>query len=77
MAPKSQKRNSSNKQKPQDEEREDSLQAVVGFVLARLEKTTHTTVAQILADSYETKFRPFTLERPRVRYDLGTEVMVF
>lgn len=42
MAPKNQKGSSSNKQKPQEEEREDSLQAVVGFIPPRLEKKTHT-----------------------------------
>lgn len=41
MAPKHPKGGSANKQKPQDEEREDSLQAVVGFIPASLEKKTH------------------------------------
>lgn len=42
MAPKHQKGSSSNKQKSQDEEREDSLQAVVGFLPAVLEEKSHT-----------------------------------
>ena len=52
MAPKSKKGANAQKSKgaAAEEEREESLQAVV------------------FADSFETRFAPFTLERPRVRH---------
>ncbi|KAA6411212.1 MAG: translation initiation factor eif-2b epsilon subunit [Lasallia pustulata] len=48
----------SGKQKPQDDNREDSLQAVV------------------LADSFETRFNPFTLERPRCLLPLANTPLI-
>ncbi|KAL8735583.1 MAG: hypothetical protein Q9166_000752 [cf. Caloplaca sp. 2 TL-2023] len=46
------------KAKPQEEERQESLQAV------------------ILADSYETRFRPFSLERPRCLLPLANTPLI-
>lgn len=48
MAPKNQKGSSSNKQKPQEEEREDSLQAVVGSLPPGLERKTHINAHRFL-----------------------------
>ncbi|KAI9877421.1 MAG: hypothetical protein M1830_003976 [Pleopsidium flavum] len=58
MGPKNQKGGVSNKLKIPEEEREDSLQAVV------------------LADSYETRFRPYTLERPRCLLPLANTPLI-
>ncbi|KAL9102397.1 MAG: hypothetical protein Q9187_009126, partial [Circinaria calcarea] len=57
MAPKNPKGVAA-KQKPKEEQREDSLQAVV------------------LADSYERKFTPFTLERPRCLLPLANTPLI-
>ena len=65
MAPKNAKAVKT-KQKPQDEQREDSLQAVVSGTTG-LWLIAHIDTTQVLADSFETRFKPFTLERPRVR----------
>ncbi|MCJ1391974.1 hypothetical protein MMC18_008487 [Xylographa bjoerkii] len=57
MAPRNAK-GSSAKQKPKEEQREDTLQAVV------------------LADSYERRFTPFTLERPRCLLPLANTPLI-
>lgn len=50
-----------------DEEREETLQAVVWFrSLENTRRAVLTNCLQILADSFETRFSPFTLETPRV-----------
>lgn len=53
------------KQKAQEDKREDSLQAVVRTCTLYCAKAFEPT-EQVLADSFETRFKPFTLERPRV-----------
>ncbi|KAI9868336.1 MAG: hypothetical protein M1813_005779 [Trichoglossum hirsutum] len=58
MNRKPQKQNASAGKRAGDDEREDSLQAV------------------ILADSYETRFNPFTLERPRCLLPLANTPMI-
>lgn len=55
-------------QKGQDEDREDKLQAVVGSLFRS--SIYLADRIQVLADSFETRFNPFTLERPRVRITL-------
>ncbi|MCJ1384226.1 hypothetical protein MMC17_007342 [Xylographa soralifera] len=57
MAPRNTKGNAA-KQKPKEEQREDTLQAVV------------------LADSYERRFTPFTLERPRCLLPLANTPLI-
>ncbi|MCJ1403384.1 hypothetical protein MMC11_006607 [Xylographa trunciseda] len=57
MAPRNAKANAA-KQKPKEEQREDTLQAVV------------------LADSYERRFTPFTLERPRCLLPLANTPLI-
>ncbi|MCJ1436459.1 hypothetical protein MMC27_005838 [Xylographa pallens] len=57
MAPRTTKGNAG-KQKPKEEQREDTLQAVV------------------LADSYERRFTPFTLERPRCLLPLANTPLI-
>ncbi|MCJ1420618.1 hypothetical protein MMC32_006976 [Xylographa parallela] len=57
MAPRTTKVNAG-KQKPKEEQREDTLQAVV------------------LADSYERRFTPFTLERPRCLLPLANTPLI-
>jgi hypothetical protein len=69
MPPKGKKAGASaNKQK--EEDREEPLQAVVSILCCR-HLTPHRTltspILQILADSFETRFRPLTLDKPRVR----------
>jgi len=49
-----------------DDERADSLQAVVRVSRGHAASAADCLGHQILADSYETRFNPFTLERPRV-----------
>jgi len=50
-----------------EEEVEEPLQAVVCSLSYTVQAYADTHKAQILADSFETRFSPFTLERPRVR----------
>jgi translation initiation factor eIF-2B subunit epsilon len=49
-----------------EDDREETLQAVV-CTLTPLMTWSNTNASQILADSFETRFNPFTLEVPRVR----------
>lgn len=51
--------------KKSENDREDTLQAVVCASSITPEKKS-TNSRQILADSFETRFNPFTLETPRV-----------
>ncbi|MCJ1307770.1 hypothetical protein MMC25_001418 [Agyrium rufum] len=64
MPPKNARADAAAKQKAKEEEREETLQAVTCFegCLAGLRRATESMV---LADSFERKFAPFSLERPR------------
>lgn len=54
-----------------DDKREDVLQAVVSLSSPRAPlPTMRLLVPQVLADSFQDRFLPFTLERPRVRRTL-------
>jgi translation initiation factor eIF-2B subunit epsilon len=67
MPPKGKKSQSNDKAKATEEERDEPLQAVVRAANARLCILVQIAkVLQILADPFETRFNPFTLERPRV-----------
>lgn len=58
------------KQKGQEDQREQNLQAVVDS--ERLfDLIVDILLMQVLADSFETRFTPFTLERPRVGNSLS------
>ncbi|KAL9035746.1 MAG: hypothetical protein Q9214_006445 [Letrouitia sp. 1 TL-2023] len=76
MPPKASK--SKSNAKAQEEKREESLQAVVSRTAQY--SVDHQTVsyqdAQILADSYETRFTPFTLERPRCLLPLANTPLI-
>lgn len=64
MPPKSGK-GSAAKSKSKEEQREDTLQAVVSPPQEYFAFHPSNRV-EVLADSYERRFTPFTLERPRV-----------
>jgi translation initiation factor eIF-2B subunit epsilon len=51
-----------------EDEREETLQAVVRISIRNLvlQPQEMLNLAQVLADSFETRFNPFTLETPRV-----------
>lgn len=49
-----------------EDDREETLQAVVCALTPQM-TWRNTNASQILADSFETRFNPFTLEVPRVR----------
>jgi hypothetical protein len=74
MAPKDKKSKGAAGGKSGDEERDEPLQAVVclpsplALRIYALQSriSNRTVVLQILADPFETRFSPFTLERPRV-----------
>lgn len=70
MAPKNPKATKS-KQKVLEDQLEEALQAVVSALcLATSDRCIHFNrlidPMQVLADSFETRFSPFTLQRPRV-----------
>ena len=65
MGPKNAKAGAS-KQKPKEEERDETLQAVVSLQETLTRVHIINMPGQVLADSYERRFTPFTLERPRV-----------
>ncbi len=49
-----------------EDEREETLQAVVRTASLNMIYQEMLIFAQVLADSFETRFNPFTLETPRV-----------
>lgn len=66
MGPKSKKGAANDRQRSAEEEVEDPLQAVVSAAAERNLCCVILSSPQILADPFETRFNPFTLERPRV-----------
>ena len=69
MSRKGAKPGAANNKKGVEEEREDSLQAVVGDKLplrSRFGIFASLTSYKVVADSFERRFSPFTKERPRV-----------
>ncbi|KAL9609155.1 MAG: hypothetical protein Q9167_006050 [Letrouitia subvulpina] len=74
MPPKASK--SKSHSKAQEEKREESLQAVVSRTTICLVNIASYQHAQVLADSYETRFTPFTLERPRCLLPLANTPLI-